>query len=227
MRIAIIGGGISGCTSYLMLKKHLPPPITAGEEHSITIYEAYDTDKDTTHADRDHQIGHSSTLVVGGGLAVGPNGMRVLNRLDDGLVKDIVRGGYPLNISHVKSKHGSLLMALSTVEDTPSHEALGMHMVGSSRHNLWRCLRMRIPDEAIVTKRVSKVVASSEGRNQIYFEDNSDPVTADLVIGADGVKGIVKQALFPDSDDDQYPPHYEYVSLEFPDTYMTWVLTSP
>lgn len=72
---------------------------------------------------------------------------------------------------------------------------------------------MRIPDRDIVTKRVAEVVASPDGRNVVHFADDSPPVEADLVIGADGLKGIVKRALFPETEGDPFPPHYEYVSL--------------
>ncbi|KAL4892234.1 hypothetical protein BDV59DRAFT_180322 [Aspergillus ambiguus] len=209
MKIAIVGGGISGCAAYLLLRKHLPPPSSPGESHSITIYEAHDTHKDTTWRARDEAGTHSSTLVVGGGLAVAPNGLNVLKRLNEDLLRDIVRGGYTLATSNIRNKHGRLLLRMSSTEDSSRPGDLPMHMVGSSRHSLWRCLRLRIPDDAIVTRRVARVVANIDGPNKIYFDCEDDPVDADLVIGADGLKGNVKRALFPETQEDLYPPHYE------------------
>jgi 2-polyprenyl-6-methoxyphenol hydroxylase-like FAD-dependent oxidoreductase len=210
MKIVIVGGGIAGCAAYLELKKHLPPP-APGETHSITIYEAYGTKKDTKQHNPDGSPTPSHALVIGGGLAVGPNGLNVVKRLDEDLLRDIVRGGYTLATSNIKNKHGRLLMRMSNAEDRSTPEGGSMHMVGSSRHLLWHCFRQRIPDRDIITKRVVKVVASRDGRNKIYLHGEDDPIDADLVIGADGVKGIVKRALFPDAQEDLYLPHYEYV----------------
>ncbi len=215
MKIAIIGAGISGCTAYLLLKKHLPKPDPA-EDHSITIYEAYDTDKDTTHVERGEGPTHSSTLIVGGGLGVGANGLNVLKRLDEDLLRDMVRGGYVVATMNMKSKDGKVLVRTQHAGGPPppaGSQPRNMNMLASSRHSLWRCLRVRIPDSDIVTKRVVDVVAKPDGRNLINFADGSPPVEADLVIGADGLKSIAKRALFPDAKEDPFPAQYEYVPV--------------
>ncbi|KAG8415330.1 hypothetical protein J3458_009188 [Metarhizium acridum] len=62
-----------------------------------------------------------------------------------------------------------------------------MNTVACSRHALWRELRKRVPDDVIVTKRVSEVVARSDGLNV----------------------GLAKKALFPGESTDPFPPHYE------------------
>ncbi|KAL2796315.1 hypothetical protein BJX66DRAFT_349833 [Aspergillus keveii] len=200
MKIIIIGGGISGCTAYLQFRKNIPG------EHVITIYEAYDTHIDTTNENRDGET-YSSTLVVGGGLGLFPNGLNVLKRLDEDILRDIVRGGYPIAHQDLRSKNGTLLMRMDSTADT-EHDGRKMHLLGTSRHSLWRNLRLRIPDSDIQTKRVTKVVANPDGRNIVYFTDDSPPAEADLVIGADGIKGITKRAIFPDMED-LYAPQYQ------------------
>ncbi|KAL1967008.1 hypothetical protein VTN77DRAFT_3532 [Rasamsonia byssochlamydoides] len=213
MKIVIIGAGISGCTAYLALKKHLPRPSPPAEDHSYTIYEAHNTDKDTTCSDRSFADGHSSTLVVGGGLGIGPNGLNVLRRLDEELLRDVVRGGYATAHHYMKNKHGRVLVRMNSQAAQKSRtngdkKAPLMNLVACSRHSLWRSLRTRIPDEIIVNKRVSEVVANPDGRNLVRFADGSPPIEADLVIGADGVKSTVKRALFPEMTN-PYPHHYE------------------
>lgn len=207
MKIVIIGAGISGCTAYLQLTKHLPKP-SPGVDHELTIYEPYSTDIDATSEDRLEGQTHSSTLIVGGGLGVGANGLHVLKRLDEDLLRDVVRGGYAVDHSNLKTKNGALLIRMETKvrhagDDRP------MHMVASSRHSLWKCLRMRIPDNAIINRRVSEVVANANARNVVRFADGSPDVEVDLVIGADGIKSTVKRALFPEASEDPYPPRYE------------------
>jgi 2-polyprenyl-6-methoxyphenol hydroxylase-like FAD-dependent oxidoreductase len=108
----------------------------------------------------------------------------------------------------MKSKNGSLLMSLKP-SVSPTADSPPMNMVMSSRDSFWKCLRARVPDDRIINKRIEKVVARPDGRNQIFFADSSPPVEADLVIGADGVRSTAKRALFPDATEDPYPPHYE------------------
>ncbi|KAH7126535.1 hypothetical protein B0J13DRAFT_565620, partial [Dactylonectria estremocensis] len=206
MQIIIIGAGIAGCTAYLHLRKHLP------KTSSITIYETYGTDKDTTAEQREQGPTHSSTLLVGGGLAIAPNGLGVLQRLDEDLLREITRSGYVTSHSNLKDKNGNVLMRISPNgrdHDMDTIAAPQMHSVACSRHSLWSCLRSRIPDGQIVNRRVLKVTANSQGKNAVHFVDGGDPIEADLVIGADGVQSTAKRALFPDSNDDPYPPNYE------------------
>lgn len=225
MRIVIIGAGISGLTSYLSLKKHLPRPSAPAADHVYTIYEAYDTDKNSTSEQRlssseaEGTDLHSSTLIVGGGLAIAPNGINVLRRLDSEMLKDIVVGGYVISKYNMKSKNGTLLMSMDSqvpATDTDGEvnengrEKKMINAVATSRHSLWHCLRTRVPDEIIINKRISQVIAgSNDGPAVVRFEDGSQPVEADLVIGADGLRSTTRNALFPDLKGEIYPSHYE------------------
>ncbi|EEA24710.1 hypothetical protein EYB25_004185 [Talaromyces marneffei] len=223
MKIVIIGAGISGLTSYLSLKKHLPRPSAPATDHVYTIYEAYDTGKDSNFEQRLSSSGigeanpHSSTLIVGGGLGIGPNGVNVLRRLDSEMLRDIVAGGYVVSKYNMKSKNGTLLMSLDSqipasdddVVEVGSQQKM-INSVATSRHSLWRCLRTRVPEGIIINKRISQIVSgSNNGPVIVRFEDGSKPVEADLVIGADGLRSITKNALFPDVKGEIYPPQYE------------------
>ncbi|KID89349.1 Aromatic-ring hydroxylase-like protein [Metarhizium guizhouense ARSEF 977] len=210
MKIIIIGAGIAGCTIYLELRKHLPKP-PSGEVHKITIYEAYDTNIDTTSDDRGNGPTYSSTLIVGGGLGVAANGLNVIKRLDENMLREIVRGGYSCATMNMKSKNGKVLARMQPA-GKPALDGKGqetMNTVACSRHAMWRELRKRVPDDVIVTRRVSEVVARSDGLNVVSFVDGSPSAEADLVIGADGLKGLAKKALFPGENTDPFPPHYE------------------
>ncbi|KAJ5242508.1 uncharacterized protein N7469_000835 [Penicillium citrinum] len=213
MKIVIVGAGISGCAAYLSLQKHLPQ--SAGDTHSYKIYEAYDTLRDTTFRERadaasGEESTRSATLVVGGGLGIGPNGLNVLKRLDESLFRDAVRSGYPYSNFKIKSAYGWTLMDVAATADVNGQT---MNSVAMSRHSIWKALRDRVPDDVIVNKKVARVIprGSSSGKHLIEFTDGSESVEADLVLGADGLKSTVKCALF-DAEaggQDPYPPQYE------------------
>lgn len=215
MKIAIIGGGISGCAVYLLLKKHLPP-CNSGNDHSMTIYEAYDTKPCTTTGKQSQESStiYSATLQVGGGLGIGPNGLGVLKRLDESLLRDIVRGGYVTGSMVIKSKHGNVLARSRSAgnADSSQNQARSMNMVATSRHSFWQCIRRRIPDSDIVAKEILRVVAKPEARNVISFVDGSPDSEVDMVIGADGLKSITRQALFQGKSEYSPIPQYEWVS---------------
>ncbi|KAJ5167894.1 uncharacterized protein N7482_003488 [Penicillium canariense] len=211
MKIVIIGAGISGCAAYLEMHKHLPKPSGPEANYEIIIYEAYSTELNVTAEERQRtqeDNTHSSTLLVGGGLGIGANGLNVLRRLDEDLLKDVVRSGYVVSTFNMKNRNGWSLVSIDATGHTPS-EKQQMHMVAASRHSLWQALRSRVPDEHIINKRISEVVARADGKNLIHFVDGSPSVEADLVIGADGVRSMTKRAIFPDAKEDPYPPNYE------------------
>ncbi|KAI9039297.1 FAD-dependent oxidoreductase [Aspergillus affinis] len=233
MKIAIIGGGISGCTAYLSLKKHLP----ASRIDSIKIYEAYSTphssDPPSTNTNGSKDATSTPTPVIGGGLGLSPNGLRVLSRLDQSqaLVQDIVRSGYAISTMSLKTKNGKVLADLDStsdagpvpevfLSDSSSHEQnddssteMRMNMIASSRHGLWKCLRDRVPDEDVITKRVEDVTPRPDGLNIVLFDDGVQ-VEVDLVIGADGLRSATRRGMFRTYTEGgeeryEYRPQYE------------------
>ncbi|OJZ82863.1 hypothetical protein ASPFODRAFT_700684 [Aspergillus luchuensis CBS 106.47] len=196
MKIIIIGAGISGCAAYLTLRKHLPPPppSSPSQDHEFTIYEAYPSPSSPNPPNPTNKI------TVGGGLGIAPNGLRVLERLDESILRDAVTSGYMLDHTNLKDKHGKTLIQLpsSSSSNSGSNESSGsnkaLHLLGTSRHNFWLCLHRRIPENVIVyNKRVARVISHPTQRNTVTFVDGSEPVYADLVIGADGLRSVVRQ----------------------------------
>lgn len=224
MKIVIVGAGISGLSTYIFLKKHLPNPAPPAQPHSVIVYEAYDTSKtysrkthahaaDTTPSFTDDDSEGVGGFHIGGGLALTPNGMNVVKRLDEDLFHDVVRAGHPITQYVMKNSHNMTLAVLGSTNALPADHKLYMGTVMVGRQALWRCFRQRVPDEAVVTKRISEIYIRYNGKIAVKFADGSPDVNADLVIGADGLKSIVRRAVFDAGPEgkEPYPPKYEYV----------------
>ena len=211
MKVIIIGAGISGLSSYLLLKKHLPEPATPAQSHTIVIYDAYETSRDQKRSSDNevHPGAHgqeANSISVGGGLGVMPNGMNVLKRLSDELFSNVMAAGHPLSAFKLSNARGWTLATLpvQSKDDPP----LAGCMI--SRQALWSCLREQVPDDAIATKRVIDVlVHEGVACNIVRFTDDSPDEEADLVIGADGLRSPCRKAIFAKDDKQQHEAHYE------------------
>lgn len=139
-------------------------------------------------------------LLVGGGLGVAPNGLNVLKRLDEELLKGrtLCVGGYVTAISNMKNKNGWPLCSMksASLDDKSGHDnSRSPYMLATSRHSLWTALRGRSPDHHIIHKRISQVVARSNGRNLINL-----PMTAlqwrRIWLSAQTVSGVLLSEHF-------------------------------
>lgn len=220
MEIVIVGGGIAGLSTYLHLRKHLPNPST----HTITIYESHrpqpkllSTTLPAENAIQSLNLDtlSESTAIVGGGIGISPNGMRVLLDLDPELHNRVVAQGFPAENYIFKGANGWTLGVQSTSDKAVrgADEPEGV-CIASSRHGLWETVLQYVKEkegDGVVkyqkvlgversdgSKRLKVTVQLEEGREEIH--------EADLVIGADGVKSKVRKALF--GDEKQYNPIY-------------------
>ncbi|KOS23187.1 Zeaxanthin epoxidase [Escovopsis weberi] len=206
MKIAIIGAGVAGCAAYLELRKHLPKPTTSTDkdkepEHDIKIYEAYSTEIDESPETRDGGSIHSTTLLVGGGLAIGSNGLGVLQRLDETLLREVTHEGHVASHYNIRDKNGRVLIRVAPMEgENPSP----LLILGTTRHSLWKNLRSLIPSRDIIQTRVAEVIPHADGRNTVMFRDGRRPEEVDLVVGADGIWSTTKRALFSDAEQSQH-----------------------
>ena len=204
MKIAIVGAGISGLSLYLFLQKHIP----SLEKGDIAIYETYQAlrrknGQTTTYG----QSLRDGASFIGAGLGIGPNGMRILRKLDLQLHGAVVAQGYPSTRIQFKNAHNQTLGSMPT-EDKSQQDA--EYMVMTSRQGFWDCLRDAVPDEAIHCDRaVERVTEVSGSRYVLEFTDGSKSDEYDTVVGADGVKSSIKKAVLGDGAQDEYPPKYK------------------
>ncbi|KAF1845102.1 FAD/NAD(P)-binding domain-containing protein [Cucurbitaria berberidis CBS 394.84] len=207
MKIIIVGGGIAGLSTYLHLRKHLPNPST----HTITIYESHRPSSRLTSTSQtsapintlqhlDLDTFSSSTALVGGGLGISPNGMRVLRDLDPELHHRVVAQGFPAEQFVFKGANGWTLGVQSTSDK--AFRSVGEEeevCIASSRHGLWETIMRFVEgknnDGESVVKHAQVVGVERDGRRGLSVrtrdaEGMEEVDEADLVIGADGVKSV-------------------------------------
>jgi 2-polyprenyl-6-methoxyphenol hydroxylase-like FAD-dependent oxidoreductase len=208
MKILIIGAGISGLTAYLFLRKHLPSP----SSHTITIYEAYDTSKIySKDPSTDPSADHFLVTAIGNALGIGVNGLNVLRRLDPQLFAEVVSSGCPVDKWLITNARGWKLASVK-MPTTPDGSVQSIMI---ARQALWEVLRSHVPDSVIMNRKVVDVVIRKAKRNEVAFEDGRVE-EADLVIGADGLRSIVRTAMFREDavvgGKDYITPRYEGLS---------------
>lgn len=192
MRLAIVGGGISGLSTYLNLKKHLVKDSRFKESLDITIYETHEL----------HHLGGKKPSDIpshGGGYGVASNGMASLRRLDPEIHEHILRNGFPSPKVAMKSARGWTLGVM------PFFDARGEDpecCVMVLREVVLQALYERVPPSATVQH---KVVGVEDGEKQATIVlDSGKRETFDLVIGADGVWSKVRLAIPGDKPEAEY-----------------------
>lgn len=204
MRVVIVGGGIGGLAIYLFFQKLLPSSPESSLE--IIVYESHDARIRSQHAGNPID-GDTAALVpdtVGGALGIAPNGLRVLGDLSQALLKAIANHGYTVSHFWLQSARGWNLARLPATD----HGNPQLPTILISRQALWNLLRDRVPDSAIVHRTVLGVTCAQSQRPRISFADGAAEVEADLVIGADGVRSVVRKAVL-EIESDRYDAVYE------------------
>ncbi|MWA07376.1 NAD(P)-binding protein [Actinomadura sp. LD22] len=166
-RIAILGGGIGGLAAAAFLGK---------EGVAATVYE---------QAPR--------LAEVGAGLVIAPNAARQLRRLG---VLDAVRERAVQLDTGWEFRRWADGTILSAEDLAASCERLyGEQTYTAHRADLLAAVQSQVPADSVELGRKCVKFEAGDGVLRLTFEDG-DPVEADVVIGADGVHSIVRNAIF-------------------------------
>lgn len=204
MKIIIVGAGVSGLSTYLQFCKVLP----AFDSHTVLVYESHKASRTATSGSAHPSLSKEedltdSTVVVGNTIGLAPNGVRLLKYIDTGLYEKFKAQGYTSQAYTFKTARGHTLGVTSTGDKGSPEE----FTISCPRYGLWECLHEVVGEDKIQHRKVIAVELDGE-KPLVKFADGGQE-DADLVIGADGVRSVVKRGIFGAENEHAYAPHYE------------------
>jgi salicylate hydroxylase len=165
LQVAIIGGGIGGLAAATAL-------LQRGID--VQVYEQA-----------------SALSEVGAGLALQPNGVRMLRQL--GFGDDVARWGARWMDPQVRHPDGTLIAHMWSPGVAESIEFYGMH-----RADLLQMLVARLPEHIVHTDHRCVGFDQDDHQAVVTFA-NGVRVGADVVVGADGIHSALQQYVTPPS----------------------------
>ncbi|KAL5343701.1 hypothetical protein BJX70DRAFT_353307 [Aspergillus crustosus] len=166
--VAVIGGGPGGLGTAISLSQ-LP-------FLQVTVYEK-----------------HPEPREAGAGISLSTNAWKVLDLLG---ASEGVKGGSKSNTHHRNAYSGKIV---NVIEHPEKSQADNHGAIRARRTRLQAALLAKVPQGSIKfsKKLVSLENLPGEEGVRLVFEDRTE-VVADIVVGADGLHSIVRQALVPD-----------------------------
>jgi salicylate hydroxylase len=163
---AVVGGGIGGLAAAIAL-------LQAGWD--VRVYE---------------QAGPRSA--VGAGIQLAPNCTRIMRRL--GVLPEVGRVAVRPTTFEFRRWNDDRLLSATPLGDA-IERSYGAPYLHAHRADLMAVLAAAVPADRVEVGRRCVGVAHSGGPAKICFADGSWEA-ADLVVGADGIHSVVRQALF-------------------------------
>lgn len=159
LRVAVVGGGIGGvATAFTLVRRGM----------EVRLYEQA-----------------PALTEVGAGVAIQPNGVRMLERL--GLGEELRRCGARFVEPQFRNADGSFAAAMWPPELASKIEFYGLH-----RADLLAIFVDRLPAEIVKTGHRCTGFEQDDRQATLTFA-NGNRATADIVIGADGIHSTLQQ----------------------------------
>jgi 2-polyprenyl-6-methoxyphenol hydroxylase-like FAD-dependent oxidoreductase len=166
LRVIVAGGGIGGLAAALLLSR---------QGASVTLVERV-----------------ADPAEVGAGLLLQPNGLAVLNHL--GLQSELDRTGIAIRGNAVRRADGTAISEVTV----PDYGRGLDRMIAVRRSALYTALLSQVRDDSAITSMFGTTAVDAERAGTLTVatdrENETRVLTADLVIGADGIGSVVRGA---------------------------------
>src|SRR5262245_1228846 len=139
-------------------------------------------------------------VAVGSGLVLAPNGVAALDAIDPALGLAVRVGGHVATTGHARpwlDRDGNVL---STDPIGELHDRWGTPQASTRR----QVLQANLPDVAPAVRTGARVIGFADHGDRVDTHlDDGTTITADALLGADGVRSAVRTRLLADG-----PPRY-------------------
>lgn len=166
--ISIIGGGIGGLAAAAALLK---------KGFEVKVYERA-----------------AALRPAGAGLILSPNGLNSLAAIDPKIVEALKQAGSEVHKLTMKRSSGEILLSRPM---TMVAQQFGQPMLHIKWSRLQSALASALPSGIIHLNHRCVAIEQDQNSVKAHFE-NGDVAEADLLIGADGINSMVRQALVGD-----------------------------
>jgi len=194
MKIIIIGAGLSGLSTAISLLKYLRPQLLASNSTlELKIYDearvkpAGEIDY-SWHDHSDIRQQENKKKNQGAAISLQANAFKVLRALDPRLAERVYASGLSCKGFTWEAASGWVL----------GYEDLEAHLI--SRPVLVECLVGALPEGVVEYRTVDRVVVEEGNKPTVRFSDGGEE-SADLVVGADGIRSPVRKALFGEAEE--------------------------
>ena len=137
----------------------------------------------------------------GGPIQIASNGLEALKQIDEGLLRDIIKKGNRIGDRKNGLKDGISNEWFATFDlSTPALERGQEPSLVIDRPILQELLMDRVGHSVTLGSKVVGCEAPADGQGADAILANGDRHTADLVIGSDGIRSMMRNVLNPDQE---------------------------
>ncbi|KAF4308427.1 salicylate hydroxylase [Botryosphaeria dothidea] len=133
----------------------------------------------------------NSLREVGAGISIGPNSWNVLELL--GVADTLTSGHRTWTVLNMNGRSGEEIHRREKPQSDTKRPP-----IRTQRTKLQSALLAHVKAGTIqLSKKLTKIVDKEEGGIELHFKDGTS-TTADLVVGADGIRSVVRDTAWPD-----------------------------
>ncbi|KAJ7075155.1 hypothetical protein B0H15DRAFT_867670, partial [Mycena belliarum] len=183
MKIIVVGAGVGGLAVYHALRKHL---VDASPPVEILVFES-------------HESSVSTSAAIGGGLGLAPNGLRAISRISPDAADYIQERGFAGEVMTFRNSKGTLLGRFRVGR----RARYGVGELMLARETVHNAFIQELRPGAVAWGSKVRYVKEIRDGVEVMLADGTVE-TGDFVIGADGVRSVVREAIFGQKYDAKY-----------------------